>query len=202
MTTKKRSLASLIVGACALAPSLAMAHPGHDTHSWMAGALHSLTGTDHLIALVSFGLVLAAVATRFSHKLIIAAFGLLALLSGLISGQHFGAISLVEPMIIGSLVVASLCLWVIALPNRVTSLKKGWQSKMADIALVGAPTFLLFFHGYAHGVEASGSVTQFGFGMMVTAALLMASGATLFTFARTLWWAWGISALSSLALLA
>src|SRR5262245_47406910 len=38
-------------------PVTAMAHPGHDTHSFIAGALHPLTGVDHLLAMLAVGLL-------------------------------------------------------------------------------------------------------------------------------------------------
>lgn len=49
-----------ILPALTLLPTLAMAHTGVETHSsFMTGLLHPLTGWDHLVALVLFGIFLA-----------------------------------------------------------------------------------------------------------------------------------------------
>ena len=47
----------------ALAPLLAMAHPGHHHHeaSFWTGFVHPFTGLDHLIMAISFGVLMNAV---------------------------------------------------------------------------------------------------------------------------------------------
>ena len=53
--------------------TLALAHPGHgshsvhESHSFMSGLTHPVTGMDHLIMLIAFGLLIGALS--FSTKI-------------------------------------------------------------------------------------------------------------------------------------
>jgi len=63
---KHRSLIRLAVAAAALVPTLALAHPGHaDTSSFAAGALHPLSGLDHLAGLLAVGVLLTRLGGRY-----------------------------------------------------------------------------------------------------------------------------------------
>lgn len=66
------------IAALALAPSLALAHPGHAEHaSFMAGALHPLSGVDHLAAFIVVGILAAGLGGRTAMSMTAAFLGLL-----------------------------------------------------------------------------------------------------------------------------
>ena len=63
---KHRSLVRLAAAAAAFLPALALAHPGHgDTSSFAAGALHPLSGLDHLAGLLAVGVLLTRLGGRY-----------------------------------------------------------------------------------------------------------------------------------------
>ena len=63
---KTRSLVRLATAAAAFLPALALAHPGHgDTSSFVDGALHPLSGADHLAGLLAAGVLISRVAGRY-----------------------------------------------------------------------------------------------------------------------------------------
>lgn len=140
----------------------ALAHPGHDaatvSASLAAGLLHPLTGTDHLLAMLSVG-VWSALALRSARVGPLslrekgpgrANAGTLALLAvpltfvtlmliGAALGLAGATLPAVEPMIAASLLVVGL---LVALRARLPL--------AAGMALVGG---FALFHGYAHGAE-------------------------------------------------
>ncbi|MGL6314545.1 HupE/UreJ family protein [Vibrio sp. WXL103] len=172
-------------------PSLALAHPGHDHHSFSAGLLHPVTGVDHLIMLVAFGLLVACVALTRTKALKLAGAGIASLMVGLFAGQALGFAAMVEPAIIASLFVVSLCLWQAFSPS----------TARVNVAS-GAAVAMLFFHGYAHGVEATGSVSLFAMGMLLSAAALMAAGNMVGQMLRSKWLSLGVASASAVLLLA
>ncbi|MGY3571294.1 HupE/UreJ family protein [Vibrio paucivorans] len=165
LTTASLTIASLTTS------TLAFAHPGHgshsvsDPHSFMSGLTHPVTGMDHLIMLIAFGLLIGALSFSTKIKATLIGAGLASLVVGLFAGQTLGFSVIVEPAIIASLFVISLCLWYVFSPStkRVTS-------------VLAASIAMLFFHGYAHGVEAASNLTQFTIGMSISAMALMAMG--------------------------
>ena len=48
----------------AFLPGTALAHPGHDTGTVLAGAAHPLGGADHILAMVALGLLAAQIGGR------------------------------------------------------------------------------------------------------------------------------------------
>lgn len=141
----------------------AWAHPGHMVGTGFgAGFLHPFTGLDHLLAMTAVGLWAAQRGGRLMF-LIPASFVTM-MVVGAIAGAAGLTLPLVEPGILGSIVVFGL---LIALDARL--------SAIAGMAIVGA---FALFHGYAHAVEmpAQASLASFGSGMVVSTLALHATG--------------------------
>ena len=137
----------------------AFAHPGHLTGSGFAtGLLHPFTGLDHLLAMLAVGLWAAQRGGRYMI-VIPASFVAMMALGGLIGASGF-TLPLVEPGILGSLVVFGL---LIAFDARLPL--------AAGMAIIGG---FALFHGYAHAVEmpAHASLAVFGSGMLLGSVIL------------------------------
>jgi len=135
----------------------AFAHPGHDANPLQDGLLHPLTGLDHLLMLLGTG-VLAALTGR---TLALPLLTLCAMFGGALLGHLFGAVPGMEPMIIGSLLVAAAAL----------------LFKRRQLVLALAMPLFALFHGWAHGVEASpGAFWVFSAGFVSVSGLLLLAG--------------------------
>lgn len=174
-----------------LAPTLALAHSGHEPNSFMSGLTHPVTGIDHLIMLFAFGLLVGSIPLSKLKKTSLIAIALASLVTGLGIGQVFGFLWLVEPMIVASLFVVSLALWQVFSPT----------TQRIPLAL-SSSIALLFFHGYAHGVEAAVNLAQFGAGMLLSAMGIMLFGAFVGRIVYSKWLSVGIASLSAIFLLA
>ncbi|MEX0334188.1 HupE/UreJ family protein [Vibrio tubiashii] len=174
----------------ALLSSSVLAHPGHETGSFSAGLTHPVTGFDHLVMLVAFGILVACVQTSAVRKVGLVLSALASLLVGLAAGQVFGGFNGVELAIGASLFVVSGAIW------QAFHASKD-MLRLALTLCVG----LVFFHGYAHGVEAQGAISSFAAGMTVSAAALMVLG---LQFGRALsspWLSVGVASVSALVIL-
>lgn len=135
--------------------SAAMAHPGAaHVHGMGEGALHPMTGLDHLLAMIAVGLWAARLGGRSMWGLP------LAFLASMTLGGALGmaglAIPGVEAGVVGSvLVLGLLCLFGARVPA---------PAAFAVVALSA------FFHGQAHGSEGAGAGYAAGF-LAATAAL-------------------------------
>lgn len=124
----------------------AFAHPGHDAASGaMAGFMHPLTGIDHLIALMCVGALLAGASRRARSQ------GVAALICSLAAGAALGLTGFVLP--------ASE--WVIALSVLVAGVMLLRANTTRPALLVAGIAVFALFHGYAHGVEATGQTLAF-----------------------------------------
>lgn len=135
----------------------AYAHPGHDGNGFLLGAVHPLTGIDHLLALVLVGLALSmgklgSLRTAFP---VIA----VALLSGAAVGVFAGAQVWVEWLIILSLPVFAAMLWV--------------TPRVSPQQLLLVVAGLLMGHGWAHGVEAGQQAIPFIAGFVFASLVLV-----------------------------
>jgi hydrogenase/urease accessory protein HupE len=75
---KHRSFVRLAAATAAWVPTLAMAHPGHgEASSFVAGALHPLSGLDHLAGLIAVGVLLSRLGGRYLAPLAAALLGLM-----------------------------------------------------------------------------------------------------------------------------
>jgi len=147
-----------LLGALSLA-SPALAHPGHGT-GLMAGFVHPFTGVDHMAAMLAVG---AWAATREKGKAWTAPALFMGLLVvGGLLGVRFGTFAPVEPMT--ALSVAALGALLLLAP---------FMPSRAGLAVIGGCALL---HGYAHGTEVSGSLTEFFAGFAMASAILHAAG--------------------------
>ena len=147
---------------------MAHAHPGHEAGaSFAAGALHPLTGFDHLLALVAVGLLAARMGGR--ARLVIPAAFLSSLLAGVALGFAGVQLDFVEPAIAASIVVCGVLAW---LPPR--------QLPVATAALAA---LFAVFHGNAHGTEIAASLDRAGYasGLALGSAFVIGVGAWLGT---------------------
>jgi urease accessory protein len=144
-----------------LAPATAFAHPGHETGSFLSGALHPVGGADHILAMVALGLLAAQIGGRAVWALPVTFVA--AMLAG--GAMGFGGLPfpVVEPMILASIIVLGV-LVALARPLPISAL-------VAMVAVFGAA------HGWAHGAE--GPVTGMGvyaFGFALMTAVLHGGG--------------------------
>jgi urease accessory protein len=151
-----------------LASFTAMAHTGADAadhHGFVAGLLHPLSGTDHLVAMLAVGFWSALVARKAWPDLLWAPLGFASLLlAGAWAGLAGWQLPLVEPMIAASLLALGL---LVALRLRLP----GWGA----VALAGV---FAVCHGAAHGSELANQAQVWStlLGLMVATLALHAIG--------------------------
>jgi urease accessory protein len=147
-------------------PALAHAHPGHDGHelTWdfASGAVHPLTGFDHLIAMVAVGLWAAQLGGR-NRWLLPTAF-----LSLMMLGACLGHAGLAWRWL-DSGIAASILIFGLLLAGAVR------LPTFAGMAMVSGFAAL---HGMAHGMEipAGASGLGYGLGFLATTTLLLTIG--------------------------
>lgn len=147
-----RSVARLALALVAAAsPGLALAHPGHaEQASFLAGALHPLTGIDHLLAMLAMLAVgLWAAQLRQRAALMLPALFPVAMVAG--AALAFAGIALpaVEPVIALSVIVLGAAI--------VAGLQLPLAAGGAMIALFAVA------HGYAHGAELPAGANVAGY---------------------------------------
>lgn len=149
--------------AFALAPGVALAHPGHFTAGgWANGFAHPFTGLDHILAMTSVGLLAFRLGGR-SLWLVPLSF-----ISVMVVGGALGMAHVPLPA-----VETGIALSVIVLGAAVAS---RWRpAPGVATMLVG---LFAIFHGYAHGaeMEAGNSGYLFGAGFVAATALLHGLG--------------------------
>lgn len=156
-----------LAGACiALAPAVAMAHPGHgSTHGFANGFAHPLLGWDHLLAMVAVGLWAGQRAGKALW--VLPATFVATMAAG--CALAFAGVGLpgVEAGILTSvLVLGALVAFAARLPLA------GGAALVACFAL---------FHGHAHGTEMPQSLSgaAYGLGFASATALLHGVGLAL-----------------------
>ncbi|MEZ9233675.1 HupE/UreJ family protein [Vibrio amylolyticus] len=192
-TFHKSASTKLAASVLALSPAVAMAHPGHshDSMAFTSGLTHPVTGIDHLIMLVAFGLLVGCLKATNKQKLGLVAAAFATLMFGLLIGHALGAASGVEAAIVASLFVVSGAIW------------HAFNASQRMIKLaVGLCISMMFFHGYAHGVEASAAIGQFSMGMGITACVLMTLGVQGGRLLSSPWLSVAVATASSLFLVA
>ena len=158
-----RSILRLSAVALTLLPVTASAHVGvGDTHGFMHGFSHPLSGIDHILAMVAVGLFAAQLGGRALWLMPLTFVSVMALAG--VAGMGDVKLPLVEIGIGMSVVVLSLA---VAFQLNVPTL--------VAMALVG---FFAIFHGHAHGTEMpeSASGLAYGVGFVCATALLHAIG--------------------------
>ncbi len=155
--------AALVATACAALSAPAAAHSGHgETSGFAAGFLHPVGGIDHLIAIISIG-VLAAMLDRRQRFVIPSTFLVFMALGAALS---MGGLELafMEMVIAGSVVAVGLMI--------------ASGVKLPALALVGFAAIAAVFHGAAHGAELPPNTDGllFGAGFLSATALLLGLG--------------------------
>ena len=157
-----------LAAALAALASPALAHTGvNDAFSFGSGFLHPLTGLDHVLAMVTVGMLAAVVGGR---AVWLTPAGFLAAMAAGAGLAQFGVvISFAEAGILASVVVLGLVLAV------------AWRIPAA--AAVALAAGFAVFHGFAHGAEmpVGASGLGYGLGFLSGTALLHAAGLALGT---------------------
>ena len=144
-------------------PAIAHAHTGvGSTSGFGAGILHPIGGIDHLLAMVTVGL-LAGIAGGWARWTLPLRF-VTAMLAGAGLALAGGSVPLVETLIAASVVVL----------GALAALRFG----LPTAAILAIVAFFAVFHGFAHGQEApaGGAVLTYIAGFTVATALLHAAG--------------------------
>ena len=169
---KKLLIGSSTIAALAMAPTIALAHPGglDHIHGLTDGIVHPVTGLDHVLAMVAVGLLAAQLSGRALWMTPLSFMAML--VAGALLATAHVAVPFVEVGIALSIISLGLVLlFGVGLPT------------VSAMALVG---FFAIFHGYAHGVELpnTASALSYGAGFVFTTGLLHLAGITLGLFAR------------------
>ena len=161
--SRRITLSRLLLGLSL--PATAMAHTGSGTHSFIAGALHPLSGLDHLLAMLAVGLL--AGCSRGSMRWGLPASFVAAMAAGAMLGASGTNIPLVEAGIAFSLVVFGFALF----------LRQSIHTPTLVVLVAG----FALLHGHAHGTEmgADLSTAPYALGFMLATALLHALGVLL-----------------------
>lgn len=151
-----------------LAPSIAMAHPGHQL-GFVAGLTHPLLGVDHLLAILAIGMWAAQLEPR-ARRAVPATFVLL-MVAGAGIGMGQPASAAVELGVVSSVLALGL---LIALTIR----------PALGVAVLMTALFAML-HGYAHGTELplTASGLTFLAGLSVATVLLQLLGGVAARFA-------------------
>ncbi len=154
---------ALATAVLAFTASAAQAHTGHPLDSAGSGAMHPLTGLDHLLAMLGVGIWAAhigATGDRRATWLVPASFVVVMALGAAV-GLSGATLPLAEAGIIGSVVLIGL---LIAATSRLPL----W-APMSVVALFA------FCHGFAHGAEMPSSLA-YGAGVLAATIALHGVG--------------------------
>lgn len=154
-------LARGLTVALLLLPGVALAHPGHDTSTFLHGVTHPLGGLDHLLAMIAVGIL----ASRFEGAT------RAALPLAFIAAMSIGAIVAATGLAVGG-VELMIALSLVVFGAAILAARK------LPVAFAGsAVAVFALFHGYAHGAEMAGtSLLAFGAGFVLSTALLHGAG--------------------------
>lgn len=151
---------SALVGITAtLLPALAWAHQEDDSAGFLAGMLHPVFGTDHLLAMICVGVVSSQLGGR--NIWLIPLTFVLSMVAGGVAGMLQVGLPLAEMGIALSVVLLGCCIFV---ANR------GIQPLLINLFVM----FFGVFHGHAHGVEMPNSASPvfYTFGFLVSTTVL------------------------------
>jgi urease accessory protein len=149
-----------------LAPSVALAHPGHGGDGNLVGGfIHPFGGIDHVLAMTAVGLFAAHLGGRALWAVPATFVAVMAL------GGVFGAAGVSQPFTETAIALSVLVFGIVIFSGMTPPV-------LTAMALVG---IFAAFHGHVHGTEmpvgASGAV--YGIGFMAATALLHGLGITL-----------------------
>ncbi|MDT8446877.1 MAG: HupE/UreJ family protein [bacterium] len=141
----------------------AFAHMGHSTLGLTAGLAHPFLGWDHLLAMLTVGIlaVRAQPPVRWSLPLLFVAMLALGAVFGIFGGPWAG----LEGAVAGSLVLLGLLLV--------------WGRQLAAFPLYALIAATAWLHGMAHGAEVSGAWGSYLVGMLAASLALHLGGVAL-----------------------
>ncbi|TCI02925.1 hypothetical protein EZV61_11585 [Corallincola luteus] len=173
LITKYGAPAAVLLSAFSSAQVFAHAGHEHVAHGagaeFSAGLMHTITGWDHLIAMVGFGLLIATfVGSQRVGALVMSG---VALLSGLVAGSLVSGM-LASASLFEQLVLAS----VFALP--VLALVS-WRQAKFQLLVLSAIVLFSACHGVVQGIEAQmvSAGLMFNLGLLVSSMLLLSLSA-------------------------
>lgn len=162
MKQNHSSRLALLLGLFTFAPVLAQAHPGHGAWGVVQGAMHPMTGWDHVLAMVAVGIWAVQLGGRALWA-VPASFVTMMVAGGALgmAGVH---VPMVEQGIAASVLVLGL---LIAMSAR--------APLAASMLIVGV---FAVFHGYSHGAEmpATSQGLSYAAGFAVMTAALHVAG--------------------------
>lgn len=152
-----------------LISGVVFAHTEDAGTGFMAGFLHPVFGLDHLLAMISVGIVSAQMGGR--NIWIVPSVFVLAMISGGILGIYQVGLPLIEVGIALSVIILGAA---IVIADR----KDNWMI-MVFVAFFG------IFHGHAHGMEMPGSASPafYAFGFIASTSLIHVTGVLIGHFA-------------------
>jgi len=166
---------ALLATAAMVTSAQAFAHAGHheSSNGFIAGVLHPITGTDHLLVLLAVGVMAAAIkgAQRLAIPLAFVALMALGYLVAYAGVQSIAATT-IESLISFSLVAAVLL--AVAISSGVT----WFRAPQFGTASAWLITAFAVAHGFAHGLEVPAGASALGFAsgfLMASAALIALS---------------------------
>ena len=170
-TTNMRN--ALLLASFGLLPSVAFAHPGHESAGMLSGMLHPLLGWDHLLAMVAVGMLAVMGRQKIAWQLPVAFVSFM--LIGALLGMNGLAIPAVETGILLSLVALGALL------------AFGHTSYLPALTL-GCALFGML-HGNAHGIElpANAATMSYVSGFMLATIALHLAGCGLASIGANKW---------------
>jgi len=158
----RRSLVGLS-GLLALAPHQALAHTGvGETDGFLHGLMHPISGLDHVLAMVTVGLIAVQLGSR-ALWMVPASF-----VTMMAAGGVLGFYSIPIPSVEAGIALSVVVLGVVLAMQTSLPLT-------AAMRLVG---LFAIFHGHAHGAEMPIEISAFGYGtgFLIATALLHSAG--------------------------
>jgi urease accessory protein len=159
----RRAVPTMVLGALALAPAMALAHTGHaEPSGFMHGFAHPIAGIDHVLAMVAVGLLAAHIGGRALWLVPLSFVSVVAVAGAL--GMAGMEIPVAEGGIVLSVIVLGLA---VAL-----------RPKLPVVAAMFLAAFFAVFHGYVHGAEMPAAASGFLYagGFVVATVLLHTVG--------------------------
>ena len=166
--------AILVLAALTATALPALAHTGAGaTSGFAAGLSHPISGLDHVLAIVSVGILAGFLGGRALWLVPLAFLGTMA--GGAILAMAGLGLPLVEAMVELSVVVLGAA---VALRSPRRSLRRSQGRSLPVAGAMALVAAFAAFHGHAHGAElpATGSALGYGPGFLLATALLLATG--------------------------
>jgi len=153
----------VLVMVLALSPSIVFAHEEADGSGFLSGLTHPIFGVDHLLAMISVGIVSAQLGGKNIWRIPCA------FIAAMVLGGVLGIIQV--PLLFGELGIAISVIFLgisIINSNRDTGV----------LIISGFVVFFGIFHGHAHGLEMPGSASPafYTLGFLTSTGLLHVTG--------------------------